>query len=635
MENHKIQILNDHVINKIAAGEVVERPASVVKELVENSIDAGATSIHIRLKDGGVSQILVTDNGEGMNAEDAKLCVMRHATSKLRNAEDLFALESMGFRGEALAAVASISKFKLTTNQRKDGVGSKVDLDEESHVSVVEWNGPPGTSVYVEDLFYNCPGRLKFLKSKSTEFTWCHELIKAYALCYPKIAFKLTHQDKTILSVEPVRSTEPATAETSLRSRCEAILGSEIAQQMAYISESNQIGSIHALISPPGYEKNFAKFLYCFVNGRWIKDRIVKFAILRGYHSHLPKGKYPVVVAFIDCPPSLVDVNVHPTKSEVKFQYASDIQGLISLAVTKALRSAWWCQFGHENAQSTRLEPSKNLESSFSTYQTSAVHPPHTTYRGSSLTRATVSSQGSHRGSKTFTDQFAKPISAWSKRAVDTNISLRKDLTGAQSDEPTPSIETPAIPWADLNYIGCFSKCYLLFESQKGMLSIDQHAFHERILFERLSKNREQILIKQNLLIPHFIEFDPLSLEKISELQEALVEAKFGFKLLKNGIEVLGVPSLLTERNLDKVFGEFAECETPNDAKGVSEALLNHILSTIACHSAVRAGEELPDADLKHLLSEAETVDFFHNCPHGRRVFKWWTLRDVEKWFDR
>lgn len=330
----KIKVLKDEVINKIAAGEVVERPASIVKELVENAIDAGATRIKIDLEEGGKKSIVITDNGAGIAYSDLPLTVVRHATSKIVTVEDLFSVGSMGFRGEALASISSVSNFSLISKKALENKAYKLSFDENNKEipKIEEWAHPEGTSISVKDLFYNVPVRLKFLRSAQTEFSQCLETVQSLCLANPKQTFILTHngQEKFLASSDESEHDNRGSSffgEETLRSRVAYLYGTEVSDQLLYATSVSDYLKIEALIAPPGLDKAISKVMQTFVNGRWVVDKVLRFGILRGYHSHLMKGRYPYILCYITMSQELVDVNAHPSKTELRFQYADEVQG--------------------------------------------------------------------------------------------------------------------------------------------------------------------------------------------------------------------------------------------------------------------------------------------------------------------
>ncbi|MES2744398.1 MAG: DNA mismatch repair endonuclease MutL, partial [Bdellovibrionota bacterium] len=338
----RVHLLDDELINKIAAGEVVERPASVVKELVENAIDAGAQHIRVSLKDGGRQLIEVSDDGGGLSPEDAVLALKRHTTSKLRTADDLFAVSTMGFRGEALASISSVSRFTLQSMSRDLAEGIRVH-HEDGRTTNTPWQGTFGTSVTVKDLFYNVPARKTFMKTSAAEFAVCHEYIQALALAMPERGFRLLHNDKEMFSVGPLPVAEGwARGEQALRLRAQAILGEEITGKLVYVQHVDRHAKVEGLISPPGVDKASAKHIFTFVNHRWVKDKVLRNGVLRGYHSHILRGKFPVALMYLDVEASLLDVNVHPAKTELRFQYGSEVASAVAMAIRDGLRQGAW-----------------------------------------------------------------------------------------------------------------------------------------------------------------------------------------------------------------------------------------------------------------------------------------------------
>ncbi len=641
----KIHLLEDQVINKIAAGEVVERPASVVKELVENALDAGSTQIEVSLEMGGLRSMVVTDNGGGMSSEDAALALRRHATSKIRNADQLFSISSMGFRGEALASIAAVSQFSLATREPGDSPGTKISVaGDETQVTLpvtLPWSGPVGTTVAVENLFFNVPVRAKFLKSPATEFSHILELMQSFALCRPTVGFTVRHNGRDHLKVQPlVLKESPWFGEPVLRERVRAVVGKDV-DQLVYVRSSGRYGNLEALVSPPGMEKATSKSMFTFVNGRLVKDKVLRYGVLRGYHSHLMKGKFPAVVLHLRTDPSLVDVNVHPAKTEVRFQYPDEVQNLIALGIRDQLRQANWA--------------------STPTPEQSLPNRPNLAPRGPSSLPSVVSRMTlSTRADGDQVNSFDKSNDSLKSRAVTPvfdKASLDLLLGSAQShsspsvaSSQVPSVKSeplsavPSINWGQMHYLGAFARCYLLFSDSDRMLAVDQHAFHERIIYERLQSDHSLLHQSQRLLVPEAVDLAPATVASLMERRRELQDRGFDFSAEgATTIVVNAVPSLLVGRDIVGLFEQLGDglkeafCERP----GVSEPadsngeLMRLLLATVACHAAVRAGEDLPANEVRQLLVEASTVDFYHNCPHGRRVLRWWTKSQVEQWFDR
>ena len=649
----KVHLLEDELINKIAAGEVVERPASVLKELVENAIDAGATDVRVELIDGGKELISVSDNGEGMNREDAEMCIKRHATSKIRSADDLFNVATMGFRGEALASISSVSKFCIQTRQ-KDGVGTKLDFDDKG-MRLSDWSGNFGTTITVSELFYNVPARKSFLKASQTEYSHCLEYITSLALSLPEVGITLIHNGREQFRVTavPYEKDDWMIGETPFRQRVTDVLSKKYDGDFLYTKIEDKFGYVEALISPPGHEKGSSKFLYTYVNGRWVKDKTLRYGILRGYHSHLLKGKFPVCVLHVHIDPSIVDVNVHPAKAELRFQYASELQNIIAQAIRTKLRDSSWAESPKENYDPHKVAssfafstPKKEFNDSFDLASERSGASSHSktssmSFDGPSSFKSPSSSSSSFRspvrsyetsGKVSDSERFAANFSTM--ETVKTEEYNPAIMSSFQTTQAEP--ENEAIPWSELRYMGAYSKCYLFFEHGNRMLVLDQHAFHERVLYERLKNDKDQLCRKQACLVPELLQYSETEVSYLESRREEIEDFGFSWdKISDNEIEVTSVPSLLVGKDIEGVFCQLAKSNDEGIQLNSTTEIMHGLLSTMACHAAVRSGEELPDAELDYLLKEAETVDFYHNCPHGRRVFKWWKKSQIESWFDR
>jgi DNA mismatch repair protein MutL len=750
----RVHLLDDELINKIAAGEVVERPASVVKELVENAIDAGSQQIRVSLKDGGRQLIEISDDGLGMSPEDAVLALKRHTTSKLRSADDLFEVSTMGFRGEALASISSVSRFTLQTMSRDFKEGIRV-THEDGQTQSFPWQGSFGTSVTIKDLFYNVPARKSFMKTSAAEFAVCHEYLQALALALPQLGFRLLHNDKEIFSVSPLPVPDGwARGEQALRLRTQALLGEELASKLIYIQHQDRHLRLEALISPPGLDKGTAKHIFTFVNNRWVKDKLLRYGVLRGYHSHILRGKFPVVLMHVDMDAALVDVNVHPAKTELRFQYGTEVQASIAMAIRDGLRQGAWGSSksnpttafsesytpaeqapGRQSASASaqpKAASTQNVPDDFDLIlpkyaETEAINKEEIASfaatalreaRGSSTELDLSSSKASETGSsgiKRTTMSFDTPaqvssrnsFSAGEKKPSSSPLyphypkadpSFEKKSDGkfqASVSKPTVSSAYPApkpraaaeapapisveahkavplasvgapmmpripaptaipmmpkadlgifdskeiarpskaetdIPWDELKFVGAFQRCFLFFEHSDQLLVVDQHAFHERILYERLLQNPSLLKRTQPLLMPEVLDFSPEECVEFAEKATELKALGFDFELISpKEIEVRAIPALLVNKDIQAAFTSLL------NGKKDHQEIFHDVLASVACHAAVRAGEELPEPELKQLLAEAKTVDFFLNCPHGRRVLRWWKASQVAGWFDR
>jgi len=691
---NRIEILSDEVASKIAAGEVVERPASVLKELIENSIDSGATRIDAEWESGGMIRLSVRDDGAGIDRLDLPKTIVRHATSKIKTADDLFTIKTMGFRGEALASIASVSKFTILT-QPPNGEGAKLQVLSDYDLNspkISPWSGPNGTTVIMEDLFYNVPARLNFLRKSTSEAAACLEIIQNIALSNPSISFSAMSNGKYVLRAEKVSHSDQ---ETTLRERAKQII--EDVDQLLFIKDEIDLGQVIGLVSPPGLDRSTARNIYTFVNGRLVKDKILRFALQRGYHGHLLKGRQPIAIIQVTMDPSLVDVNAHPAKTEVRFQYPEDVQSLISLAIRKVLRDGEWAAPQNstlpDTASSRPLPSRDDISKSFEQAPYKHGISPNIArpaYDGALTgSPAAVSSNFSgsdqatwseNKGIGSFVNDFdiatVSEGAPW-RKTTETKVSLRsydgksqdekpfygsthfegsnsainESLYGNTKDSYSPaktSTWTPgrelfgegykagSIPWQDLAFIGTFAKCYLMFEYQKKLLIVDQHAFHERILFEKLTHDPKLLKTVQPLIIPEVYTLSPEEAARLEQNLGSLKSIGFDLKVWSNGtVELSALPSLLMNSNKEALLAELSEKCLGGTFDSVSSEVSSEILETIACHTAVRSGEDLTDNGIRDLLSQASTVDFYHNCPHGRRVFRWFDYKDVGSWFDR
>jgi len=728
---NRVQLLSDDVIKKIAAGEVVERPASVVKELVENSLDAGAKRIVIELEEGGKKRITVEDDGCGIPPEDCLLALCRHATSKITKDEDLFAISTLGFRGEALAAISAIADFSLSTRVRGTESGCKLTIEAGSVPDLVPWAGNVGTVITVAKLFCTVPVRAKFLKGAETEFAHCHDLIQALALAYPFVSFSLYHNGKLRFSAHAldIPLSAPWRGEAILRERWNLVVGKDEASRAIYVREENEFGRWEALLSAPGYDKATNKNVVHFVNGRWVKDKVLNFGILRGYHSHLLKGRHPQVLSFFECDASLIDVNVHPAKTELRFQYPAEVQGLMSFAIRKNIREATWSSSsGDSSVFSDRTQNSVLGTSAPEVKGSPAPHASNSevnldssnsgVHCGSSLTSLPfpknnfVSNHQTHypvqdhviskqsfadgnagarncdeNAKQSFADceelgfairseQDAQPdkrapypraqsqleLARLTSNSTNSNGSevkedpqsmLKSKFAGSNDELLACGAGDYLASGADiavdrirsqtcksellenLNYIGTYAKCYMLFEQNSKLLAIDQHAFHERILYERLCANPKLLAQSQPLMMPEAIQLAAFHIEALQKNIQTVNAAGFSLKFLPGStVEICAVPTLLIHKRYDDFFIQFAE-KLAEGSISSAQHIHHDLLSTIACHAAIRSGEELCETEMRVLLAEAENVDFYHNCPHGRRVFKTFEKNQVAKWFDR
>lgn len=594
----KIKILPEILSNKIAAGEVVARPASVVKELIENSLDADSSRIMIEVKKGGRTLIRVSDNGVGMSRDDAMLSVERYATSKIFTDVDLFAINTLGFRGEALPSIAAVSKFCLVTREETSLSGTEIIVHGGTIKKVSEVGAPQGTMVTAEQLFFNMPARRKFLKTVTTEMGHIADVITKIALGFPDVQFRLTHNEKLVKNW-------PATGDPV--DRIVDVLGVDIKNDLCQIKFSADDLSITGWISSARNTRRTSRGIYVYVNGRAIRDRVIQHALFEGYSGRLVKGQFPLAVLFIHVPYDQVDVNVHPSKHEVRFAQQKNVHGAIRKAVAKALhhadQSGW-------NAPGDRA----NLLSG----KHSGIFEPMADFGISEKQRK---------------DPF--PHEMGSATFLERTFSLKKDMRPAQTTVQAPLWEQK--PFGDLRVIGQFHNMYILCESTDGLILIDQHAAHERVLFERLkSRFHDERKTSQKLLIPETIDLG----YREAKILERLIPNLFnlGLEISPFGGDtfvVKAVPLLLKNKEIKPLVIEMVEKAAQIGFSSGMETVLDQCLELMACHGAIRANQRLSDKEIQELLHQLDKCDQPSNCPHGRPTWIRWSLKDLEKLFKR
>jgi DNA mismatch repair protein MutL len=575
-----IRILPEHIASQIAAGEVIERPASVVKELVENALDAGADTIAIEVLGAGKRLIAVTDHGGGIPREELGLAVSRHATSKLTRAEDLFRIATLGFRGEALASIGSVSRLTVESRTADAEAGAKLRVEGGALGSVSEIGMPPGTRIMVQDLFYNVPARLKFLKTDTTERRNIEALATRYALAYPHVRWKLVIEGKP--SLQTSGSGDPREVLASL-------YGVTVAKQMLAVEFREEGYHIHGFISPISLTRSNRREITVFVNGRWVKDTAVTAAIIRAYHTLLMVGRFPIVVLFLELPSEVVDVNVHPAKAEVRFREGDLVFSRVQRAVKRALLAyspmpelesrGWW--------GTTRLAEEKEIDPAW---------------------RMTAEIQ---------------PVAEPDEKLSPPRIHIH---TGQEEMEGLPL----------LRLVGQVAATYLVAEGPDGLYLIDQHAAHERVLYESLmAQQAEDQVASQALLTPVNVSLPP---EKARTLENALpVLGGLGFEVESfgpNTFTVRTIPALLTggdpEAALNALVEDFEEDETP--LASTKEAM---ITARICKRMAVKGGQTLSPEEQTALLRGLERCQSPRTCPHGRPTMIHLSADLLERQFGR
>jgi len=607
----RVRVLPQDVADKIAAGEVVERPASVVKELVENSIDAGARQIRIELEDAGIGLIAVVDDGEGMTADDAVRAFARHATSKVTCVEDLFRITTLGFRGEALASIAAVSTTTLTTRRAGDLGGTQVLVRGGSVLEVRAAGAPAGTRVEVVDLFGNTPARRKFLKTPATEVGHVSELVTRTALACPRIGFLLRHGPRTLLDYPAVGDDVERVAQ---------VYGRERAAAMLSFHGRTAVGTIRGWLSGSHLTLPSARHIFTYVNGRYVRDKLVSHALVAGYSTLLMHGRYPAAAIFIDVPPEEVDVNVHPAKSEVRFRRGGAVHDLITRAVMERLRS----HTPPATAAAPQTTAATACADDATAQMTIVLHTPRPHAPLRIVPMAPPTSTAPH------TPAHATETTAPLTRPTHVLPHVARAITAT----PTP----PQVGFfAGLRVIGQAFEGYLICESGESLLVIDQHAAHERVTFERLRHAyADGGVARQRLLVPTVVDVGaqaaPLLAERLTDLED------LGFELEPFGgssFAVRAVPALLGDDDPATLVRDLAEELTEvGRSRRLTEAA-ESVLARLACHSAVRVGQSLGPDQIRALLTAMDHVDFAGNCPHGRPAYITLPRGDLERLFKR
>ena len=619
MESNRINQLDPVLANQIAAGEVVEWPASVVKELIENSLDSGATSIEIDVEKGGVKLIRVLDNGYGIHHDDLSLALSRHATSKVKTFEDLETIATMGFRGEALPSIGSVSRLSLTSCFADDDQAWRVDSYESDEARPAVH--PQGTTVEVAELFFNTPARRKFLKSERTEFSHIEETVKKVALCYFDRAIKLRHNKKVIWDLPAIQQSERRVE------RIGAILGEEFVNQSIEIEAQGNGLRLSGWVGLPTYSRSQADQQYFYVNGRAVRDKLVVHALKQAFQDVLFHGRHPVFVLYFELPADEVDVNVHPTKHEVRFQQSRLIHDFVYRSLSDAI---------------ARVTPEQHLQQAPLADSQTAPAQSYKTSESSSSSSANTYPSGERRGASSsdggggYTQQARMPFSHSGNvreqlGAYDVLQTHMKQASAAaeskQSEEDLPLGHA----------IGQVHDVYILAQNQQGLVLVDMHAAHERIVYEGLKCALEKEgIVAQPLLMPQRLELNDADIELLEASKDALERLGFEIRLSgPNSAQVLSIPALLLKENAEQLIQDvLAEIKTFGNSKRIEEEM-NQVLATMACHGAVRAGRKLSLMEMNALLRDIEATPRSSQCNHGRPTWIALSMQELDKLFLR
>jgi DNA mismatch repair protein MutL len=659
MATNKIHVLPDVLANKIAAGEVVERPASIVKELLENAIDAGARRIEIAIEGGGRQLIRITDDGEGMSRDDALIAFERHATSKLRVAEDLEAITTLGFRGEALGSIASVAKVRLRTQTAQDLMGTEVTISGGRVLSVQEIAVPTGAEFEIRDLFFNVPARRKFLKSDATESFHIANLVTHYALSHPAHAFRLTHNQRESLRVTPAED---------LRTRAYQLFGEERVADLIEVWLERGEMRVRGFVSSPSIPRTNRESQYFFINGRYVRDRVMGRALGEAYRAMMPAGSYPTAMLFLEIPPREVDVNVHPAKTEVRFVRSQVVQDLVRDAVLQAIRQtkAAVTPFGEETSRPALSSPPP---APIPRIPTELILPHLMAGRSDSGVKRTLLPTISEQlriglqGGEEDESPSLRPLRPEEVYADDPLALEPPEERAVEADSPAPLPSLPSrarlgclgshplesgssplraaqnltLVAEEITTLGQLHQSFIVAADRSGLLLIDQHVAHERILFEEhwAALRRRQITV-QRLLLPEAIDLSPAQALAIEELLPTLEENGFEMgRLSGRTLAIHAVPAILSTQSARALLVELLDTIGEERRNLSLDGLHAEIAASLACRAAVKIHMPLAPEKMRWMIDQLLRMENPATCPHGRPIILRLTAREIEKGFQR
>lgn len=631
-----IHVLDEVTANQISAGEVVERPVNAVKELVENAVDAGASQIEIEIANGGTSYIRVTDNGSGMSAEDARLSVLRHATSKISTVDNIYHIASLGFRGEALASITAVSRTTISTRRPEDEAGTALTIEGGKVVSDRPVGVPSGTTIEVRDLFYNVPARKKFLKSERAESSRINSMIGKLALANANIAFTLINNGRTVIETP---------GNGRLRDAVSSLYGTDVSREMLDVKGENEDSSLEGMISKPSLLKSSRQYQTIIVNRRVIESAAISKAVDNAFHSLLPKNGYPLVVLLLTVPPDQIDVNVHPQKREIKFKdesavfrlvYHSVLETLTSQSSPDAIARNMIHNPGHEIVGKNGFQPgSVRVEE----------HPdvPHLGLRwdGSREKSGTLfsdSNKGNTKRREERQPDYTPELSTddlLSSRSILSPYQHKTDEKpkGQEMQESAPLFktgpaETPVIP------LGQVAKCFILCQHGDDLLIIDQHAAHERVRYDHLAARAEGIPVQQ-ILVPYLIQMDSSDVDLLMEHQEELKHLGITFEQAgMNVIRITGTPGDLGESDMERVMNDTVAAYRQDDVPS-PETMRHRVMAYAACRGAIKRGDPLNIRQMRELIHDLFQTSRPFVCPHGRPTIVKFTPAELGHLFKR
>jgi DNA mismatch repair protein MutL len=600
----QIQVLDDVTANQIAAGEVIERPYSVVKELIENALDAKAAQIDVYIEDGGTQRIVVVDDGVGMAADDAVLCFSRYATSKIRQVEDLHRLHSFGFRGEALASIASVAKVRLLTRQMQNESGNQIRLEGGKIIAVEEMGSPLGTRIEVKNLFFNVPARLKFLKTSRSESALIESVIRVAAMSKPHVGFSLRIDG--VVKIDIRQAPKDSTLENARRiERAVVVLGEESRPYLYPFEGKTDLLQINGYVVAPLVTRKDSRGIHLYVNHRAVDDKQLIQAIRVAYRTLLEVGRHPVCALNIEIDPALVDINVHPRKKEVRFSDASRVQSHLIRLLSNFLSTTPWVK--------------KQIER---TYVLQKSEPR------ADFTMRDIAEP------KSYVSMIQPPFSLVDD--VVSSAAFRVAQSQSKKIVSYPSLDGN-LNYADLRVIGQVDKTFLVLEGKNSMIVLDQHAAHERVVFQRLKDQiAGQNINSQPLLFP--LQMSVSDEEMMVLLEHGAILMRYGFEVVmfgENQALIKSIPSDFREQSCQEVIRD-ALHEIMNYGRADTfDDLEDHLCAQIACHSSIRAGQVLQDEEIRALLLLLDKIEYGAHCPHGRPIIRAIPFGEMARWFHR
>lgn len=649
---NKIKVLADNLANQIAAGEVVERPASVIKELVENSIDAGASRIHVEVELGGRRLMRIADNGEGMVRDDAILAFERHATSKISTLDDLAAINTLGFRGEALASIASVAKVELVTKIEGEIAATRVVVEGGRLIDVKDAARDVGTTISVRDLFFNTPARRKFMRSEATENYHIASIVTHYALAHPEIAFTLTNNGREVLAASPAKE---------LRERAFQIFGGGLLDSLLPVSGGRDyVAKVSGFISAPRERRTSKDSQYFFVNQRFVRDKTIAGGLIEGYRSVLPHGVYPVAFLFLDVPVEEIDVNVHPAKTEIRFRRSEAVKDVIAEAVREALSKAGIVpNVSEQTVSSVAPLPEKFDKELVSTGNVDTANDG-TIPRSPSVEfvdrSPTIEDQPAFELLSATVSDTEKKLDEIS-RAFEKAVEIRADTANVGREFPVDaapksyavlppvnsaeklakSVGVESISGAKIRPIAQLHDSFIIAVDDEGLLLIDQHVAHERILFDKFRrKETERPIESQNLLLPETLDLTPAQTEAFQLIEDEIQDLGFGvMRLSGRTVAIKSIPTDLPPAEARNLFAEIldnVEIEKRGNAKST---LRDDIAASLACKAAVKINMKLTPEKMQWLIEGLLTTSSPTTCPHGRPVVLRLSMKDIERGFHR